>query len=178
MRYIFHWRGVYNVKKPYALLFVLALVISLMSGCVSDSSSQSSGSTNTDAPAEQPEETAVILADDDCVTATFEKMYDATSMGVEGVFYIDVNVENKTDKEIWVYLDKASVNDEMVPLVGSGVPLYIQPAKSGRNGFIFSFSSLSVDSIDEVKSVNFDLVVADKESMKEIERVESVSLEF
>ena len=105
-------------------------------------------------------------------------MYDATSMGVEGVFYIDVNVENKTDKEIWVYLDKASVNDEMVPLVGSGVPLYIQPAKSGRNGFIFSFSSLSIDSIDEVKSVNFDLVVADKESMKEIERVESVSLEF
>ena len=108
----------------------------------------------------------------------FKKHYDATSMGVEGVFYIDVNVENKTDKEIWVYLDKASVNDEMVPLVGSGVPLYIQPAKSGRNGFIFSFSSLSIDSIDEVKSVNFDLVVADKESMKEIERVESVSLEF
>ena len=166
------------MKKSFALLFVLPLVISLMSGCGGDSSSQVSGSKNTDAPAEQPEETAVILADDDCVTATFEKMYDATSMGVEGVFYIDVNVENKTDKEIWVYLDKASVNDEMVPLVGSGVPLYIQPAKSGRNGFIFSFSSLSIDSIDEVKSVNFDLVVADKESMKEIERVESVSLEF
>ena len=166
------------MKKSFALLLSLILVVSLLSGCGGDNSSQPSTSTNAETSAEQPEQTEVILADDDYVTATFEKMYDATSMGVEGVFYIDVNVKNKTDKEIWVYLDKASVNDEMIPLVGSGVPLYIQPAKSGRNGFIFSFSSLSIDSIDAVKTISFDLVVADKETMDEIERVESVSLEF
>ena len=166
------------MKKSFALLLSLISVVSLLSGCGGDNSSQPSTSTNAETSAEQTEQTEVILADDDYVTATFEKMYDATSMGVEGVFYIDVNVKNKTDKEIWVYLDKASVNDEMVPLVGSGVPLYIQPAKSGRNGFIFSFSSLSIDSIDAVKTISFDLVVADKETMDEIERVESVSLEF
>lgn len=166
------------MKKSFALLLSLILVVSFLSGCGGDSSSQPSNSANADTSVEQPQSTEAILADDDYVTATFEKMYDATSMGVEGVFYIDVNVKNKTDKEIWIYLDKASVNDEMIPLVGSGVPLYIQPSKSGRNGFIFSFSSLSIDSIDEVKTISFDLVVADKESMDEIERVESVSLEF
>ena len=166
------------MKKSFALLFSLIFIFSFLSGCGGGNSSQSSNSTNVETPAEQSEKTEVILADDDYVTAAFEKMYDATSMGVEGVFYIDINVKNKTDKEILVYLDKASVNDEMVPLVGSGVPLYIQPAKSGRNGFIFSFSSLSIDSIDEVKTISFDLVVADKDSMDEIERVESVSLEF
>lgn len=166
------------MKKSFVLLLSLILVLSLLSGCSGDSSLQPNDSTNVETPAEQPEKAEVILVDDDYVTATFEKMYDATSMGVEGVFYIDVNVKNKTDKEIWVYLDKASVNDEMIPLVGSGVPLYIQPAKSGRNGFIFSFSSLSIDSIDEVKTISFDLVVADEETMDEIERVASVSLEF
>lgn len=166
------------MKKSFALLLGLAFMASFLSGCSENDSFQSSNPTDTDVSAEECQSTEVIIADDDFVTATFEKLYDASSIGIEGVFYVDVNVKNKTDREIWVYLENASVNDEMVSLVGSGVPLYVQPAKSGRNGFIFPFSSLSIDSIDEVDTVSFDLVVADKESMDLIERVESVNLEF
>lgn len=166
------------MKKVYCLLS-MALIVSILSGCGGDGSASPldhSANTNTSQAEEESEE--IVIADDNYITATFEKMYDATAMGVEGVFYIDINVENKTDKEIWVYLDKASVNDETVPTVGSGVPLYIQPEKSGRNGFIISFSSLSIETIEEVKNIAFDLVVAEKETMKEIERVESIDLDF
>lgn len=120
----------------------------------------------------------VVLADDECITATFEKLYDAKDLGIEGVFYIDINVENKIDRTIWVYLENASVNDEMVPLVWSGVPMNILPDKSGRNAFIFSFSALSIDTIDSIESIEFDLVVTDEESLEEIERVEQIELSF
>lgn len=161
------------MKKYLNLLLGFILIISMMSGCTGNNLSGESNDS-----AEQSKHDEVVFADNDYVTATFEKIYDATDMGVEGVFYININVKNKTDKEIWVYLDKASVNDEMVPLVGSGVPLYILPEKSGRTGFLISFSSLSITSIDEVKNIGFDLVVADRDSMNEINRVEAVSLDF
>lgn len=166
------------MKKWVLLCLGFTFAISMLSGCSGDSSSQPSSTTDVNASTEQPEKEKVVIADDEYVTATFEKIYDATSMGVEGVFYVDLNVKNKTDKEIWIYLDNASVNDEMVPLVGSGVPFYILPEKSGRNGFIFSFASLSIDSIDDVKTISFDMVVADEESLEEIERVEAIKLDF
>ena len=170
-------RMILNMKKIVSLVLGLLLTVALFSGCDADDSSVSD-SSNANISDSQSTDAAIILADDDYVTATFEKMYDASSIGIEGVFYIDVYVKNKTDKKIWVYLDNASVNGETVPLVTSGVPLYIQPTNAGRNGFIFSFSSLSIDSIDEVKNVAFDLVIADEDSLDEIERIKSVNLEF
>ena len=112
------------------------------------------------------------------MTATFERIYDATSLGIEGLFYFDINVKNKTDKEIWVYIDEASVNDEMVSMVMSGIPLYVKPDKSGRNAFIISFDSLSIDSVEDVKNMEFDLVIADEETLNEMSRVESIKVVF
>lgn len=169
------------MKRTISLLLVLLLTLSGLSGCGEDSTSASTApedpSSNATS-AESAKSEAIVIADDEFITATFEKMYDAVSLGVDGVFYIDLNVKNKTNQEIWVYLDKASVNSEMVPLVMSGTPLYILPEKSGRNGFIISFSALSIDKIDDVKNISFDLVVANKESLAEIERVSQVSLDF
>ena len=120
----------------------------------------------------------IIIADDDYVTAIFEKIYDGSSLGVEGVFYIDIKVKNKTETEIWVYLDGASVNDEMVPMVMSGVPLYVKPEKSGSNAFIISFAQLSIEQIEDVKNIEFDLVICDEETLDDIERVEGIHLDF
>ena len=79
---------------------------------------------------------SVEIANDSYVSAEFEKIYEAP--GVEGVFYVSLNVQNKTDKTIWVYLDKASVNKESVSMVSTGVPLYIAPGNSGQNRLYLS----------------------------------------
>lgn len=167
------------MKKSLGLLLAVWLVLVLLPSCGGDS--QPSGSMEPDKVGvspivEKPEE--IILADDDHITATFERLYDAVSWGVEGVFYIDIRVENKRNEKIWVYLEEASVNDEAVPLVTSGVPLYIPSKKSGSNSFSFSFSSLSIDETEDVKKVEFDLVVANAENLEEIDRIDSVKLEF
>ena len=179
------------MKKSISLVLVFVMTLCLLSACGggSTSSSNNTGSaTTTETPkkedttttpeTEKEESKEVVIADDDYVTATFEKIYDATNLGVEGVFYIDINVKNKTDKEIWVYLDGASVNDEMVPMVMSGVPLYVKPEKSGRNAFIISFAQLSIDKVEDVKNIEFDLVIANEETLNEIDRVKGISLDF
>ena len=174
-----------QMKRNISLIFIFILVISMLSACESTSPvaqpntavSPKGEATATPVPV-QEESKEIVIADDDYVTATFEKIYDAEHMGVTGVFYLDIKAQNKTDKEIWVYLDKASVNDEMVPMVMSGVPLNIQPEKSGRTGFIISFSSLSIDKVDDVKKIEFDLVVADQETLSELDRVSSIKLDF
>lgn len=119
---------------------------------------------------------SIKIANDSYVTAEFEKIYEAP--GVEGVFYVSLNVQNKTDKTIWVYLDKASVNKESVSMVSTGVPLYIAPGNSGRTGFIFPMAQLSIDSASDVRNITFDLVAADEATLNEIDRVKGISIDL
>ena len=119
---------------------------------------------------------SIEIADDSYVSAEFEKIYEAP--GVEGVFYVSLNVQNKTDKTIWVYLDKASVNKESVSMVSTGVPLYIAPGNSGRTGFIFPMAQLSINSASDVRNITFDLVTADEATLNEIDRVKGISIDL
>lgn len=173
------------MKKYISMLFVFLMLLTLLSGCgmyeLLSSQSNTSNSTTKEKTTPKPteeESTSVVIADDDFITATFERIYDGSDIGFEEWFYITIYVTNKTDKEIWVYLDKSSVNDEMVPFVMSGVPFYIKPEKSGRNSFVISSASLSVDKLEEVENIEFDLVVDDHETYAELDRVSSINLNF
>ena len=129
---------------------------------------------------------SIEIANDGYVSAEFEKIYEAP--GVEGVFYVSLNVQNKTDKTIWVYLNKASVNKasvnkasvnkESVSMVSTGVPLYIAPGNSGRTGFIFPMAQLSIESASDVRNITFDLVAADEATLDEIDRVKGISIDL
>lgn len=119
---------------------------------------------------------SVEIANDSYVSAEFEKIYETP--GVEGVFYVSLNVQNKTGKTIWVYLDKASVNKETVSMVSTGVPLYIAPGNSGRTGFIFPMAQLSIESASDVRNITFDLVAADEATLNEIDRVKGISIDL
>ena len=119
---------------------------------------------------------SIEIANDSYVSAEFEKIYETP--GVEGVFYVSLNVQNKTGKTIWVYLNKASVNKESVSMVSTGVPLYIAPGNSGRTGFIFPMAQLSIDSASDVRNITFDLVAADEATLDEIDRVKGISIDL
>lgn len=122
--------------------------------------------------AETPQTTNLI--DNDLVSVDYEGMYEAP--GVQDMFYVGLNVQNKRSKDIWVYLDKASVNGETVSMVITGIPLYIEPGNSGRTGFGFPMGQLSVHSLSGVQKVKFDLVVADKATLTEFWRAENIEI--
>lgn len=103
-----------------------------------------------------------ILVDNEYIKAEFLGFENYPDLEM---FLVSLRVTNKTDKVIWVYLDEASVNDDMVRVVMSGVPLYVLPWKSGSNSFIFSFTQISIDSFEYVETVSFKLKVTNKETL-------------
>lgn len=126
-------------------------------------------------PSAAPSPAPALLAENDHVTVTFDSLYEEAF--VDGVCYLKLEIVNNWDKEIWVYLDKASVNGEMLPAVMQGVPTYILPGKTSRNPFILSYQPLSIDSIEQIEAVEFDIVIADRESLDEISRIPGVRIE-
>lgn len=138
-----------------------------------DPASKSPG-PHTAAPSPTASQAEKAIAENDLMSVSFERIYEAAS--VEGVFYLQLEMVNKSEGEIWVYIENAYVNDESVPLVMAGVPTYIKPGKSSSNPFIFSYSALSIDAVSDVQTLEFDLVVADRESLNEIGRISGIRL--
>jgi hypothetical protein len=181
-----------KTKKPPVILGVIVIVIVVAITAVVVSALQDRPETDpspspaapaASAPAAAPasEPTAppsaapTLLAENAHVSVTFDSLYEDAF--VEGVCYLKLAITNNWDKEIWTYLDKASVNGEMLPAVMQGVPTYILPGKTSSNPFILSYQPLSIDSIDQIEAVEFDIVIADRESLDEISRIPGVRIE-
>ena len=161
-------------KKLLSILLIFLLILSF-AGCgeTSNGSATSGGvqtSTNDNSSTNANEQT---LVDDDIVKVTFKETFEVD--GVEGVFYLRMNCENKTDKEIWVALDSASVNGEMVTVM-SGGPMYITPGNSSNNPFIISYANISASTLAEIQEISFKVVVRDKETLETIETTEIVTI--
>ena len=114
-----------------------------------------------------------IIVDNEAFTATFIKAQDEPTLGV---FYIFINVENKTDSEIVINLDDADVDGETIPLITTGIPLVIRPGNSGQTGFIFSMVNLSIDTMEDAKDATFRVVARDNETFSVIAESDLVTV--
>lgn len=157
-----------------------AIVISSMGGSAGDTPTMTPAAKATpapapEAPAESPAPEVIALAANDYITVTFEKLYEEPS--IQGVAYLQLAMTNNWDKEVWVYLDKGSVNDEQLTTFLSGLPTYIMPGKTSRNPFIISYSQLSIESVSEIQSIGFDIVVAERESLDEVSQISGVTIQ-
>lgn len=167
------------MKQSIRMIPAIVLTVLVLHGCSAGgesaapaqqaNTSPAATASATEAPAPAP------LAENEHVSVTFEKLYEESY--IQGAAYLTLAVTNNSDREIWVYLEKASVNDEHLPMVGSGTPMYIMPGKTSRNPFILSYASLSIESISEIQTVEFDVVVADRESLDEISRISGVQIQ-
>ncbi len=181
-----------KTKKPHVALGVIAIVIvvaftAVVVSALRDSpaaapspsaaapAASAPAAMPTSEPAPAPSAAPALLAENEHVAVTFDSLYEEAF--VEGVCYLKLAITNNWDKEIWVYLDKASVNGEMLPAVMQGGPTYILPGKTSRNPFILSYQPLSIDSIEHIEAVEFDIVIADRESLDEISRIPGVRIE-
>lgn len=106
-----------------------------------------------------------VIVESDEITAEFLGFEDHPELGM---FVVRLRVTNKTDQPIWVYMDKASVNDDMMQMVMTGMPLNIEPGKRGSNGFIFYYKQTSIEKFEDVNTVSFKLKVDNQDTMKEI----------
>lgn len=114
---------------------------------------------NEPAPTENKPAESQILVDNEFVKVTYEKIFDDSSL--EGMTFLQLKYENKTDGKIWVYLKDSSVNGEMIQF-GSGVPTYIEAGKLSRNPVTFKYNK------NDVKEMEFKIVVNNMDTNEDL----------
>jgi hypothetical protein len=159
------------MKKSVLALFVVAVL--LFSGCGPIPTTDPSNTGNPSKPGYPAAE--VVVLENDYIKASYKGVTDMPSLGV---FYLNLKIENKADKEIWVTLESADVDSETIPLITTGVPVYIRPGNSGVGAFIFSMVNLSIDSVKDAEKASFKIVVWDKESLDTMFTSEIVTVEL
>lgn len=155
-------------------LFTLFLIIVIIATSESEpNTSAATTSEQVESKQNTEPEVETVLVDDDVISAEFLGFEDHPELEM---FLVKLRVTNKTDQKLWVYLDEASVNDEMMQLIMSGVPLKILPEKKGANSFIFYYKQTSIESFDDVESVSFKIFVKNDETMADIENTEEITI--
>ena len=153
------------MKKFLALFLSVILLLSLVA-C-------------SDSPADQPDEegneqsSEQVIYDGDSVKATFMNAYDEPS--IDGVFYLQILFENKTNSRIWVYLDDASVNGYSTTVM-SALPMEIDPGNKSKQPFVIPYANLDTDNIDGVKDISFKICAEDTEDHNSILKTDSLTI--
>ncbi len=167
--------------KRVLLLAVCAFLF--LSAC---SAEESSSKENNDFPKDNqetpikeddstPSDDGQLLLDDECVKVSYVEAYEEPS--IDGAFYLRLEVENKTEKQVTVYLLDPSVNN-VSTLALSGIPMVIQPGGKSLNPFFFTYNNLDISSVDELEEISFKVKVDDNETFDEIETSEVLSISF
>ena len=147
--------------RKFKVLLFLVLVLFLTS-C-------SSTETDSAEPAKQENEETVVFTGDSA-TVTYHGCSEQKA--VSGCFYVNLQIENKSENtEEWIYLDDVYVDDVKCN-TGTGIPVTVAPGKKVNGPFIvFTETALS-----DVKSLEFKVVIADNDTMKAVEKSDTVNI--
>ena len=174
------------VSAQIAIVIIVVVALFLCTVILSDTNDQTQSENNNstmtpsigytdDTPTIGTENNSQPLIDNDFVTVTFVDVFE--SPGIDSVFYLQLEVKNKTEKTVWVSLQDSSVNDYMA-MAMSGVPTIIEPGKISTNPVFFSYASTSITSLDELTHIEFSVNVSDNDSLEELYVSEKIIIEF
>jgi hypothetical protein len=117
-----------------------------------------------------------VIYEDDNVIVSYKYLTDLKA-GIT-VYHLYMEVENKSDKNIMVSLNDAYVNDISVMFL-SGMPApQIEPGKKAIGPFFFGYNNLGIDSIDDVKKIEFDFCVRDNDTLDIMSESPKLTLNF
>lgn len=156
--------------------FVTILVVAILSDGPAEVEGTSHPTTSNTQTAGTTEPTALteqVLLDSDTVKVTYREVFEIDSY--TGAFFLRLLVENKTNKDILVLLDSASVNDEMLTVLTS-VPNTIAVGKKSNAPYIFSYVNLSISDLSEVEDISFEVVVYDNDAYEKIETSDMITI--
>lgn len=154
-------------KRITAFLMVTMLLLSFTAceDVLSGTGTSSISATSESADSSEDSQKKVVY-DSDNLKVTFLKAYDQD--GIEGVFYFQLLVENKSNQYAWVYLDKVSIDGYSTTAM-SGVPMNIKAGEKSQQPFIFSYNNLDAKSISDVKNIKFQVVMENADTSAKID---------
>jgi hypothetical protein len=99
-----------------------------------------------------------LLSDSNGLKVSLVKVYEEPT--IQGVCYLQLLVENKTNKNVTIYPQDSYVNDMQV-MIGSGIPMEIAPGKKSMNPFFFSYTNVGITRISQITSIETKLRAVD-----------------
>ena len=134
--------------------------------------------TNTPAPTmvvstpEPAPQTKIVLMDNEYITLSYEEMYETGD--AINIFCMVVYATNKSDKKVRIMFKDATINDEMTNIICGQSVL---PGKSGRFVCTIDPELLSIDNVDQVKNMEFNIRITD-ENFENLVDPQKVKLDF
>jgi hypothetical protein len=153
------------MKRVFAILCaaVIAVFVTACSGEGSNTVVSSSASSSVSTTEQK-------IYSDSIMDVYFVKKH--TMPGINGEMFIDLTVNNKSDKEITVTLADGYFNDSMVTF-GSGTPLNILPNKKGSNSFVGKYDGTA----ESIKKTGFKILIMGKDSAS-LETTKNIEIKF
>ena len=158
-----------------ALIAILAVIIS--SGDDSSEGASTTSHVNSSEEANNKGNAYKPIYEDEYIKASFMRVYDdaAVSASVEGVSYMQLHIENKSNKTLTVAFTDAAING-MSATIGSGVPVTILPGNTSEQAFILFTKNTNVKSADEINKLQFKFYLMD-DDVNTVEETKLISFD-
>lgn len=161
-----------TIVSVFAFIICLVVVLSLFTpDNSSDTTTNNTTVQSTETTSEKDNYKKIY--EDEYIKASYIDCYEEEA--VEGCAYLALKIENKPNKTFMVSLSDASINDTMVN-TGSGVPMIIKPDKNSRQPFILFTGAAGIDSVDEIKTISFKIVLLDNDTVDTIEKTKEIEV--
>lgn len=157
-------------------LIAIIIVIAVSSGSDGDSSGNTTNNSGKIESSQEVNDTAKPIFEDEYIKASFVKVYNdkAVDMSVEGVSYMQLLVENKSNQSLTIGFKNAAING-MSTTIGSGLPVTVLPGNSSQQPFILFTKNTGVTSADDISKIQFSFCLMD-ENAHIVDETETVTI--
>lgn len=153
------------------VLVLIIVVIAMPDETTANSKATSSGKADKSTSATVNDKKAVY--EDDKVKVTFLKIFEEDYL--KDTCFLQLKVENKTASTVWVAIDEAYANDSEIK-VGSGTPMTLAPGKNSSQPFFFTYEVAGITNVDEIKKLDFKIVMYDDNTNQLINTTKSITV--
>ena len=164
-----------NKLKTLLVLLLIAVITLSIVACTTEGGSTDSSSHDNISTNEETKKEEKILYSDDKFKITFVDFKDPKS-GVTS-YNLYLKIENNSDKTVIVSPSSGYANDEAV-FLGSGMPVEVAPNKKTTGVFIVGYGNTSIQSIDEIKTLEFKLTLYDENWSEKVLETENLPIKF
>lgn len=158
------------------VFFAVILILALNDSDKEPVSETASGDKSTEAPAKETPKAEEPIWETDGITVYYKGAEDKEYVPGEYAMYASFRIENNTDRKITVYLDDASFDDIMIPMVMSGLPVEALPGKKVNGAFIVTYYSVSLENMDDIETFNFSIEIMDADTYSTIAKSSPITV--
>ncbi len=161
-----------KLKTLLALLLVAVMALSVVA-CTTESGSTGGSSNDNTSANEETKKEEKLLYSDDSFKITFVDFIDPKA-GVTS-YNLYLKIENNSDKTVIVSPSDGYANNEAV-FLGSGMPVKIAPNKMATGAFVVGYGNTSIQSIDEIKTLELKITLYDENWSEKVLETENLTI--